>query len=118
MLSSRQESVALAIASGRTVAAAARESRVACSTLWQWLQQPEFRARVAELRRQVTDRAIGRMADAMAGAALDALLKLLTAKSAAIRLDAARSIFDLYVGTVNATELRARVEELERQGRR
>jgi hypothetical protein len=67
-LSARQDRVATALAAGRTKAAAARECGVGKVTIWRWLKDPAFRERVAEIRRALLDRAIGRLADVIAGA--------------------------------------------------
>jgi hypothetical protein len=112
-ISARQERVATCLATGQPVARAARECRVGECTIWAWLKQPPFRERVSELRRELTDRAIGRLADMMAGAAADTLLKLLEAKSDSVRLDSVKAVYDLFVNVTNAAELKARIEQLE-----
>src|SRR5262249_15135619 len=112
-VTARQERVAAALAVGRTVAAACRECRVSTGTIWVWMKQPAFRDRIAELRQQLTDRAIGRLADMMAGTAADTLRKLLEAKSDAIKLDSVKAVYELFVNVTNAADLKARIEQLE-----
>jgi hypothetical protein len=112
-LSARQERVAAAIAAGRTVAAASRECRAGTTTIWRWLKQPAFRQRIEALRRELVDRAVGRLADMMAGTAADTLRKLLDAKSDSVRLDSVKAVYELFVNVTNAAELKARIEQLE-----
>jgi hypothetical protein len=112
-VSARQERVATCLAAGYPVARAARECRVGECTIWGWLKQPAFRERVSELRKELTDRAIGRLADMMAGAAADTLLKLLEAKSDSVRLDSVKAVYELFVNVTNAADLKDRLERLE-----
>jgi hypothetical protein len=90
-----------------------RECRVGTTTVWQWLQDPLFRQRIDELRREMLDRALGRLSDMMAGAAADTLLKLLGAESDSIKLDSAKAIYELFLHCQNAAELKSRIEALE-----
>ncbi len=114
VLTERQEQVALLLATGHTVAAASRECRVGATTIWRWLREDRsFSARVSELRAELTDRAVGRLADLMATTAADALTGLLGAKSEAVRLDAVKSVYELFINVTNAAELKARIEQLE-----
>lgn len=113
-LSDRQERVAVMLAAGRTVAAVSRECKVGPTTIWRWLrEEAAFSGRVSELRAELTDRAIGRLADLMATTAADALKGLLGAKSEAVRLEAVRSVYELFVNVTNAAELKSRIEQLE-----
>jgi hypothetical protein len=117
-LSARQEHMAAALASGSTVARACRECRVGINTVYKWKKLPAFNERVAELRRETVDRAIGRLSDMMAGAAADKLLKLLDAKSESLQLDAVKAVYELFINVTNAAELKARIEQLEANQRR
>jgi hypothetical protein len=101
------------LATGSTVARASRECKVGTATVWGWLRQPAFKARVAELRQELTDRTIGRLADLMAGSAADTLRQLLAAESDHVKLDSVKAIFELFVNVTNAAELKARIEALE-----
>jgi hypothetical protein len=116
-ISARQERVAACLAAGMTKTRAARECRVGLVTIWTWLKQAAFRERLAELRRELVDGAIGRLADLMAGLALDALKRRLEAKDKAgkpaVTLDDIKATFELFLNTTNAADLKARIEELE-----
>jgi hypothetical protein len=112
-ISARQERVAAYLAVGRTVAAASRECHVSTATIWEWHKQQPFRDRVAELRQELTDRAIGRLADMMAGDALDTLRKLLGVKSDMVKLDSVKAVYELLTGLKNSADLQSRIEALE-----
>jgi transposase-like protein len=113
-LTPRQEAVAVALASGRTV----REAAASCSagerTVKRWLTCPAFGRRVRELRADMLGRALGRMADGMAEAA-DALRALLAAEAESVRLGACRAMLELGVKLRESVELEGRLAALERQ---
>jgi hypothetical protein len=112
-ISARQERVAVELASGRSIAAAARDCHVATTTIWVWLQQQPFKDRVAELRQSLTDRTIGRLADLLAGDALNTLVQLLHAESDNLKLETVKTLFEQYIAVTNAVDLKARLEALE-----
>jgi hypothetical protein len=112
-LSPRQETVAALLAAGWTHARAARECRLGNTTLYRWLKVPVFRDRIAELRSDLVDRAIGRLADLMGDRAADTLEALLGAKSDSVKLDSVKAVFELFLQCTNAAELKARIEALE-----
>jgi hypothetical protein len=112
-ISARQERVAVALASGRSVAATARDCRVHAGTIWEWMKQEGFKERVRELRQALTDSAIGRLSDLMAGAAADTLLKLFSAESDNVKLESVKAAFELYLHVQSAAELKSRIEALE-----
>jgi hypothetical protein len=86
---------------------------VSTVTIHEWKKQELFRARVAELRELLIDRAAGRLAELMAGKAAATLEQLLAAKSDSIRLESVRTIFETFINVKNANDLKARIEELE-----
>jgi hypothetical protein len=77
-----------------------------------------FRERIAELRRELVDRAIGRLSELMAGQALDVLTQRLegqdtrTGKPTAT-LDDVKAAFELFINVTDAADLKARIEQLE-----
>jgi hypothetical protein len=74
---------------------------------------PAFRRRVGELRAEMVQRALGRMADGMAEAA-DVLRQLLAAGTpATVRLGACRALLELGVKLRESVELEARLGALE-----
>jgi hypothetical protein len=120
-LTPRQEIAAVALASASSADGAARKAGVGVNRVWVWLrEEPVFKARVQELRVQLTDRACGIVVEAMADAAL-ALKRLLSSKSELVQLKAADSLL------THGAQLRAlaemqqvqdRVGELESQFKR
>jgi hypothetical protein len=111
----RQEAVALGLASGLSLAAAARKAKVGVPTAKRWSATlPAFRRRAQELRAEMTSQALGRMAAGMSEAA-DVLRGLLAAEAESIRLGAARSLLDLGLKLREAVELESRLAELERR---
>jgi hypothetical protein len=109
----RQERMASLLAAGRTKAAAAREARVAVVTIYEWLKNPAFRARVEELSHDLWDQAINRLRDMMAGVALDKLKGLLSSENESLRLEAVKVIYEVLMGMTSAADLKARIEALE-----
>jgi hypothetical protein len=57
------------LATGSTVTAAAAANAVNRVTVERWLQQPEFRARIAEFRSQMVNAAVGQLASKISLAA-------------------------------------------------
>jgi hypothetical protein len=73
---SKQERLALLLASGRTIKAAAEEVKVGERTAHSWLGDPNYRALVTALRGRLLDEAVGRLADA-SGKAVQTLCDLM-----------------------------------------
>src|SRR5262245_34995841 len=119
-ISARQERAAVCIAVGKTVAATAREVGLNAATIWGWYKQPPFTERIEELRKEITDRAIGRLADLMAGKAVDKLIERLdrvdpeTGQTSAT-LDDIKAAFDLFGGLKSTTDLQAKLDRLLEQ---
>ena len=112
-LSPRQEAVALGVASGLSLTAAARKANVGVPTAKRWsATSPAFRCRVQELRAEMTSQALGRMAAGMSEAA-DVLRGLLAAEAESIRLGAARSLLDLGMKLQDSVDLENRLADLE-----
>jgi transposase-like protein len=108
-----REIVALALASGKTAKATAAECDVCERTIGLWMAEDAFRRRVAELRGDMVQRALGRLADSMTAAA-DKLRELLTAEGESVRLGAARSLLELGVKLRESVELEQRLLAIER----
>src|SRR5262245_38416188 len=91
-LAPKQEMLAMALASGSSLHEAARSNGVGLTTAKRWLsEQPAFAERVRELRREMTERAAGVLAEAMTEAALT-LKRLCASKSESIQLKAAEAL--------------------------
>lgn len=104
--------LAVHLAAGLTVEAAARKAHVSPQTVYRRLKDAAFRSAVTELRAHILERAVGKLADASA-AAVHTMQRLLKAKSETVRLGAARSILELSCRFREAVELEERVRRLE-----
>jgi HEAT repeat protein len=108
------EALALALATGQTLRAAAEATGIGERTATRRWADPAFRHRVAELRGEMVQRALGCMADGM-GEAADKLRQLLTAESESVRLGAARALLELGVKLRESVELEQRLLVLEQR---
>jgi hypothetical protein len=106
------EALALAVATGQTLRDAAQAAGIGERTASRRWADPAFRRRVSELRGDMVQRSLGRMADGMAEAA-DVLRQLLAAESESVRLGAARSLLELGAKLRESIELEERIGEVE-----
>ena len=111
--------LAMALASGATHVAAAQQAQTSERTVRRKLADPAFRALVGDYRNQLIAGALGRMAESMTRAA-DALVAMLDAPEAHIRVRAARSLLSLGVRLQDSVDTANRIQavevELERRG--
>jgi hypothetical protein len=105
------DALALAIAGGASLTAAAEACGVSRKTATRRMQEPDFRARVNELQGQMVNEAVGKMAAAMAGAA-DALKALVRSPKPAVRLGAAKAVLELAM-KLRDTTVEQRLADLE-----
>ena len=107
------EPLAVAVASGHSIKAAADVAGCAVQTAYNLSSSPEFRRRVTEIRSEICARAVGRLADSAALAA-DTLAELCGASNPpAVRATAAKSILAALPGLSEYSELRQRIDSLE-----
>src|SRR6516162_2971820 len=107
------EALALAVATGQTLRDAAAAVGVSERTAARRWADAAFRLRVSNLRTEMVQRSLGRMADGMSDAAAK-LRELLSAASESVRLGAARALLELGAKLRETVELGSKVEELER----
>jgi len=113
-LTPKQEAAALALAAGHPLRVAAKQSGAGERTIKTWSATvPAFGRRIAELRAEMTGRALGRLADGMAGAADTLGFLSRKGKSETVRLGAARAVLELGNKLREAVELEARIAALE-----
>ena len=112
--SPKQARVALLIAAGRSIKAAAAEADCGERTAHTWLEDPRFRTLVAELRGRMLDEAVGSLAEAT-NEAVGTLRKLLGDGNSSVRLRAALGILDAAVRMRDHVELGARILRLEQE---
>jgi hypothetical protein len=101
-----------ALASGGSLAEAARRAHCSESTVARRLRDPVFQQQVADARRAVLAQALGILTDA-ATAAAQTLRALLDADADSIRLGAARAILDAAKQHVELDDIARRLEALE-----
>ena len=106
------EPLALRVAAGATIRAAAADAGCSESTGYRLSATESFRRRVAELRYAITDRAVGLLAEGSARA-VSALVELLDSDDDATKLAAAKAILGLLPRVAEHCELRARLDRLE-----
>lgn len=107
------EAMALAVATGSSVKAAAEQTGCSARQGYRYSSQPEFRARVAELRSEITSNAVGTLT-AGASEAAATLVTLLDATSEPpIRLAAAKAILASVAPITELGELRQRLDAIE-----
>jgi hypothetical protein len=104
--------LALALASGLPVGAAAEQAGVDRRTVSRKLADPAFRRQVAEFRGELIATALGRLADNMTRAA-DAVAALLDAPEPGLRLRAARTLFSFGLRLRDSVDVGDRVRDLE-----
>ncbi len=108
------EALALALATGQTLRAAADLAGIGERTAARRWADRAFRGRVSALQWEMVRRSVGRMADGMTEAA-DVLRRLLAAESENVRLGAARTLLDLGLQMREVVDLEQRLAELEEQ---
>lgn len=114
-LTPKQEAAALALASGKSLAAASKAAGAGVTTIKRWLrEQPLLACRVTELRVQMTERALGLLVDNMVSASETLGYLSRKGKSEMVRLSAARSVLEFAVRLRESIDLETRLAALER----
>lgn len=108
----RQERAIVALLSEPSIEAAAKTADVSDATIWRWMQQADFRAKLRDARRAVVEGAIGRLQQA-ATEAVSTLQRNLTCGTPAVEVRAATAILDQAIRAVELFDVVERVEELE-----
>ena len=108
----RQDRAIVALLSEPSIEAAAKTADVSDVSIWRWMKQPEFRAKLRDARRAVVEGAIGRL-QAAATEAVDTLRRNLTCGTPSVEVKAAATILDQAVRCVELFDLAERVEHLE-----
>lgn len=109
------DALVLALACGATVEAAARQCDLSERTVYTRLKDPDFQARVKQVRNDMVRRSAG-LLSAASGEAVRTLLALM--KDAApppVRLGAAKAVLEIGMKIRELAELEAEVRELEQK---
>ncbi len=97
-----------------TISAAAKSIAVSDSTLWRWLQCPDFKETYRRARHAVVDDAVAHLQGATSEA-VNTIFTIMTDSKvkANIRLSAAKSIMELALKSIETEEFQMRLTELE-----
>jgi hypothetical protein len=112
----KEDGLALGLAAGMSLRRAAAAANVSERTAFRRWADPAFRRRVHQLRGELVDRSLGRLAGGMTAAAAK-LRKLLNSEQERIQLGAARAILELGAKLRDQIELEQRIQNLEDQGK-
>ncbi len=113
-LTPKQERALVALLDCAEVKGAARTAGVNESTLWRWLQSPEFQSRYRAARRQLVETAIAQLqSDCII--AVRVLREVAEDKgaSASSRVAAAKTILEQSIGAIELMDLQERITKLE-----
>lgn len=120
-VSPRKEAVAVGVACGLTLKAAARQAHVPEQTAKGWSSLcPAFKTRVRQLRAEMTSQATGRLVESMASAAETLGYLSRQSESEMVRLLSARAVLELGIkmeGNATLTDLTHELEESLRRVR-
>ena len=113
-LTRKQESAVSALIAHPTMKDAAQAAGVGETTLWRWLQLPEFERAYRQVRRETVKHAIVKLQSA-AGQAVDVLTEIMNDQSAVVfaRLAAAKAVLEISFKSVEIEDLAARLADLE-----
>jgi hypothetical protein len=109
---SKREQVAAALASGTSICQASATGGVSERTVYNWMRDEEFAARVQELSTEMVRQAVLRVSSTMI-AAVEQLNCLLDVENAQVRLGAARTILEQAVRLRESVTFEERLRALE-----
>jgi hypothetical protein len=113
-LTSKQEKALIALLDCGETKEAARIAGVGETTLWRWLQLPEFQARYRAARRQVVETAIAQLqSDCTIAVRVLREVAEDNQAPASSRVAAARTIIEQSVSAIELMDLQERIERLE-----
>jgi hypothetical protein len=112
---SRVSRAIVALLENPSVEKAAGAIGVSPVTMWRWMQQTDFQARLRLARRRAYSQCVGRLQQA-SSAAVGTLLRVMTdqAVPAGSRVRAADSVLDRAARAIEIDDLDARISDLER----
>lgn len=112
------EPLAVNVAAGSSIKAAASMAGCSTQTAYNISATAEFRKRVSDIRTELTTEAVGKLAAACTEA-VDTMRELLKpANEAAVRLNASKAILNALTPLSEHSELRARIDQIEEQANR
>ncbi len=111
-LTPKQEKALAALLTNFTIQQAADAAGIGLRTLHTWLAEPVFADAYRTARRDATQHAIAQLQQSSSYAAA-ALRKLLTSDKPTVQLQAAKTILELSIKTLELEDVLARIERLE-----
>jgi DNA-binding MurR/RpiR family transcriptional regulator len=109
------ERAIVALLSEPTIQEAALKSGISETTLWRWLQRPDFNEQYREARKRMVEVAIAQLQQAC-GEAVTTLRTVMknTRAAPSARVMAAKACLDTTLKKIEADDLEARISELEK----
>jgi hypothetical protein len=109
-----RETAILALACGDTIAGAARKAQISQRTLRRWrAEDPAFQDQVEAARAQMLEDAVGRLAAGLVASAVTLHHLVLKGDSHAVRLAAAKALFEQYMKAREMHNFEQRLQALE-----
>jgi hypothetical protein len=111
----KTETAIVALLTQPTLGEAAKNAGIGESTLWRWLQEPEFNQLYRESRQQALTQAICRLQQ-VASQAVDCLAEIIANEDAptSSRVTASKAVLELALKATETEDLISRIEALER----
>jgi hypothetical protein len=113
-LKPKARSLALAIAAGKSVRAAARKLGIPERTAYRITATPEFQELVADLQAQVVRQAVATLASGTHAAAATLLKLAKTSKDERVQVRASRSVLEFFAALDTYSNLKTRFEAMEK----
>jgi transposase-like protein len=111
------EALAMLIATGKNISAAADELGITRRTAYRNASKPAFQRRVSKIRHEMTSAAVGKLTQASSFAVTTLMSLLKTENEPSVRLQAAKAILATLTPLTELGELRERIAKVEeRQG--
>ena len=107
------ELLAIRVASGETIRAAAKSLEVSEGRAYHLARTAAFKKRVGELRTEAIAGAVGKLTEATTKAAQTLVDLLDQSNDPAVRLNAAKAVLNHLLPLAEHCELRARIDDLE-----
>jgi molybdenum-dependent DNA-binding transcriptional regulator ModE len=112
--SRRMEAAIVALLEQPSIPEAAKAAGISYTSLWRWLQDPEFQAEYRNARRQALGQATAQLQQA-SGAAVKALKQIIEDRESpsSARVMAARTILEMGLKAIELEEIEARLAAVE-----
>lgn len=111
----KMESAVAALLTAPTIATAAAAVGISEQTLWRWLQDPDFKERYREAKREAVAQAVARLQQ-VSSQAVETLWVIMTDDEAkdSTRVTAAKAVLEMAIKGIELEDLAARIDALEK----